>query len=149
MSTFVPEPSEKKSNVDCQLLPVAIPYIEAACYLAVGQEQAERNQTLEDTKKLADDMLAAAREEVIRMKTEVAVWKAEKELLVRVQTFSNPVKLDIGGSRFTTSLTTLTRFPDSMLGVMFSGRHELPLSRYGYYFIDRDGTYFKYFEFSS
>jgi hypothetical protein len=35
------------------------------------------------------------------------------------------VKLNVGGSRFETTRATLTQFPDSMLGTMFSGRHAL------------------------
>lgn len=55
------------------------------------------------------------------------------------------IKLDIGGQLFTTSLTTLNRDPDSMLAAMFSGRHELKKEDgNGSYFIDRDGTHFRY-----
>jgi hypothetical protein len=42
------------------------------------------------------------------------------------------------------SMTTLQRFPDSMIGAMFSGRHALPLDDEGYFFIDRDGTHFRH-----
>jgi hypothetical protein len=54
------------------------------------------------------------------------------------------VKLDIGGQIHTTSLQTLRRDPDSMLAAMFSGRHELHQEADGSYFVDRDGTYFRY-----
>ena len=53
------------------------------------------------------------------------------------------VKLDVGGHPFTTTLITLTRFPDTMLGAMFSGRHSLTKNEVGAHFIDRDGTYFR------
>ena len=53
------------------------------------------------------------------------------------------MKLNVGGSKFETTLSTLTRHPDSMLAVMFSGRHEVPQDRDGYVFIDRDGTHFR------
>ena len=53
------------------------------------------------------------------------------------------VKLNVGGSKFETTLSTLTRHPDSMLAVMFSGRHEVPQDDDGYVFIDRDGTHFR------
>jgi hypothetical protein len=54
------------------------------------------------------------------------------------------IKLDIGGCHYTTTKTTLCRFSNSLLGVMFSGRHMLPVTRDDAYFIDRDGEYFKY-----
>ena len=54
------------------------------------------------------------------------------------------VKLNVGGKRFTTSLQTLTRDPNSMLAAMFSGRHELQTTDDGFFFIDRDGTYFRF-----
>lgn len=69
-------------------------------------------------------------------------WAAEKAVLSGVQTFQPKVKLDVGGFKFTTSLTTLRRFPDTMIGAMFSGRHAMHLDEGGYHFIDRDGTHF-------
>jgi hypothetical protein len=58
-----------------------------------------------------------------------------------VRTMSTRIKLDVGGVKYTTSLTTLTRFPVSMIGCMFSGRHALQLEEDGCFFIDRDGTH--------
>ena len=57
--------------------------------------------------------------------------------------FKQRVKLNVGGTKFETTLSTLTRCPDSMLGAMFSGRHEVPVDDEGYAFIDRDGTQFR------
>ena len=54
------------------------------------------------------------------------------------------VKLNVGGQYFTTSLQTLTRDPNSMLAAMFSGRHKLETIGDGSFFIDRDGTYFRF-----
>jgi hypothetical protein len=55
------------------------------------------------------------------------------------------VRLNVGGTKFETSRSTLTRYPDSMLGVMFSGREgiQVPLDDEGCVFIDRDGTHFR------
>jgi hypothetical protein len=48
------------------------------------------------------------------------------------------IRLNIGGTRFATTLATLCKFPDSMLAVMFSGRFgPPPLDEEGHYFIDR------------
>ncbi len=54
------------------------------------------------------------------------------------------IKLDVGGHLYTTSILTLTKDPDSMLAVMFSGRHSLVQEQDGSYFLDRDGTHFRY-----
>ncbi|KAG8587547.1 hypothetical protein GDO81_005704 [Engystomops pustulosus] len=52
------------------------------------------------------------------------------------------VPLSVGGMCFTTRLSTLRRYEDTMLAAMFSGRHHIPTDAEGRYFIDRDGTYF-------
>ena len=58
--------------------------------------------------------------------------------------FPSIVNLNVGGQHFTTSLQTLTRDPNSMLAAMFSGRHKLETTEDGSFFIDRDGTYFRF-----
>lgn len=54
------------------------------------------------------------------------------------------VNVNVGGYVYTTSLATLLRFPDSMLGCMFSGRLDIAKDTRGNYFIDRDGAMFRY-----
>lgn len=57
--------------------------------------------------------------------------------------FKGRVKLNVGGCKYETTLTTLTADgDDSMLGTMFSGRHDLHPGQGGEVFIDRDGTHF-------
>ena len=53
---------------------------------------------------------------------------------------SSIVNLHVGGRRFTTSLQTLTKDPDSMLAAMFSGKLEVTPLEDGAFFIDRDGN---------
>ena len=53
------------------------------------------------------------------------------------------ITLDVGGQIFATTLSTLRRDPDSMLGAMFSGRHALQRTPEGHVFIDRDPTHFR------
>jgi len=55
---------------------------------------------------------------------------------------STKIKLDVGGKIFSTSLTTLTSQPNSMLAAMFSGRHVLQKDDDGSIFIDRSGDLF-------
>uniref|UniRef100_A0A4W3JIT2 BTB domain-containing protein n=1 Tax=Callorhinchus milii TaxID=7868 RepID=A0A4W3JIT2_CALMI len=57
---------------------------------------------------------------------------------------SKPVTLNVGGRLYSTSLTTLTRYPESMLGSMFSGAMPTSSDSQGNYFIDRDGEMFRY-----
>jgi len=54
------------------------------------------------------------------------------------------IKLNVGGSKFTTSLSTLRNIPGNMLSAMFSGKFKVLSDEEGYYFIDRDGTYFRH-----
>jgi len=62
-----------------------------------------------------------------------------------LERFKGRIKLNVGGMKFETTLSTLARYPDSMLGTMFSGREgiEVPVDEEGYVFIDRDGTHFR------
>lgn len=54
------------------------------------------------------------------------------------------VKLNVGGQIFVTSITTLTKDPDSLLSRMFGPNGTAVPEADGSYFIDRDGTYFRY-----
>jgi hypothetical protein len=78
-----------------------------------------------------------------KMLEDIRVWEEEKISIARTYNFeNNKIMLDIGGQKFTTTLTTLTRFPDTMIGAMFSGRHDLKIDESGAFFIDRDGRHF-------
>ena len=58
--------------------------------------------------------------------------------------FSSTIQLNVGGHRFTTSLHTPTKDPNSMVAAMFSGKFEMKPSEDGAFFIDRDGTHFRF-----
>ena len=75
-------------------------------------------------------------------KKEIEDWEEEKKQIASKHNFEPMVKLDVGGITFTTATATLTRFPNTMLGAMFSGRHALQPDQHGAYCIDRDGTHF-------
>ncbi|CAN9498650.1 unnamed protein product [Ophioblennius macclurei] len=56
-----------------------------------------------------------------------------------------PVHIDVGGHMYTSSLATLTKFPESRIGRLFSGAEPIVLdSLKQHYFIDRDGDIFRY-----
>jgi vacuolar-type H+-ATPase subunit H len=79
-----------------------------------------------------------------QMDQELIHWKEEQELIAATVTFDSVIHLNVGGHKFDTTVATMTRFPESMLGAMFSGRHQLPKDKDGYYFIDQDGTHFRH-----
>ncbi|XP_072035078.1 BTB/POZ domain-containing protein KCTD15-like [Amphiura filiformis] len=54
------------------------------------------------------------------------------------------INLNVGGRIYTTSRSTLTRYPDSMLGAMFSGRIQSTRDLEGNYVIDGDGPLFRF-----
>ena len=54
------------------------------------------------------------------------------------------IRLNVGGERYTTTRATLTRYPGSMLGAMFSGSLATSIDEQGCFFIDRDGPMFRH-----
>jgi len=116
----------------------------------------KRSKELEDSyakrSKELEDSYAKRVEELEKSTTEISEalseekqqWDLEKQAIASTHTFEPLINLNVGGSKFTTTATTLTRFPDTMLGAMFSGRHKLTADASGHYFIDRDGTHFRH-----
>jgi hypothetical protein len=58
--------------------------------------------------------------------------------------FPHKLNINVGGCIFATRLATLRKYPDTMLGAMFSGRYPIQKDKDGNYFIDRDGTHFSH-----
>ena len=58
--------------------------------------------------------------------------------------FPENIELNVGGKFYSTSVLTLTKEPESLLGRMFSGRQNVSKDQSGKYFIDRDGLLFRY-----
>jgi len=54
------------------------------------------------------------------------------------------IRLNVGGVLYSTTQATLVRFPNSMLGAMFSDGMPKKLDENGCYFIDRNGRLFEY-----
>ena len=86
--------------------------------------------------------LQAEKLQVERERAEVC--KLKEVVQLNLANFQQRVKLNVGGSTFETSLSTLQRYPDSMLGTMFSGRDGIvvPVDEQGFVFIDRSGAQF-------
>ena len=87
-------------------------------------------------KRLGTEMKALETAKAKFAETKVAVEGALDKCKGRV-------KLNVGGVKYETTLTTLTADGDeSMLGSMFSGRHAVVTNDEGEVFLDRDGTHF-------
>lgn len=61
-----------------------------------------------------------------------------------VDDFPSVVELNVGGVLYTTSLSTLTKNSDSLLGQIFTGKEGIGKDSKGRYFVDRDGVLFRY-----
>jgi hypothetical protein len=120
--------------------------------LSKVDQLADTRSTLEKTiadVRVEEELLKREREKLC---TDKASFSEERqrfaEELVRMHTINKMqetrVKLNIGGNVFMTSTLTLTMESDSMLAAMFSGRHALKPEDDGSYFLDRDGTHFRY-----
>ena len=107
----------------------------------VQEKEAESRKRMAAEEKGARKKL---KEHEDKLEAERRDWEEEKERVKQTKVFEKVITLNVGGTRYTTTLSTLTKYPDSMLGAMFSGRHNLPQQEDGSYFIDRDGEVFKY-----
>ena len=109
------------------------------------------SDSVESSFATATDMFKEVFEKVAKDRQELdkekQKWEEEKTSMSKKFIFKGPrIVLDVGGIHYSTSRTTLTKYPESMLGVMFSGRHDLETMQCedGSFFIDRDGTHFRY-----
>lgn len=108
-----------------------------ACITAIEAEEARINSE----KKVAraeiekarsgflqeqSEALAKVKDEWDQLERKKSAFEEEKERMRDVnERLSSIVKLNVGGSFFDTSRTTLTSQKDSMLEAMFSGRHNV------------------------
>ena len=101
------------------------------------------NQALVDAENYIKKGCEIIQREASRVRLEQESIDAMSKKLDQVH-FSSTVKLNVGGQHFTTSVQTLKKDPNSMLAAMFSGKFEMKPSEDGSFFIDRDGTYFRF-----
>jgi hypothetical protein len=121
--------------------------VEALVQLELVLKQPREAAFHEAAESLTDKARArtlAAKYEEMMAAGAIKKCEAENNALAGVQHFEHIVKLDVGGVRVTTLLATLLRFPGTIIGCMFSGRHALPKGEDGYIFIDRDGKHFRH-----
>ena len=101
--------------------------------------QSARSQVQRSTEALAEErdaMLAEVEGKRADLNAEIAAM-AKFHL-----SQESKVELNIGGTSFTTSVSTLRNKPGTMLDAMFSGRYPLIRGADGGVFIDRDGAHF-------
>ncbi|XP_078354270.1 uncharacterized protein LOC144638853 [Oculina patagonica] len=101
------------------------------------------SKVLEDVNKHINEAFDLLHRETNRVRKEMEALDEAAKKLEHIH-FSKMVKLNVGGHLFSTSLATLNKDPGSMLHAMFSGRFDTKPSEDGSYFIDRDGTHFRY-----
>ena len=103
----------------------------------------QSSRSLAEAEHYIKEAFEILKEETSRLRQEQESIDAMSTKLDQVH-FSSTVKLNVGGQHFTTSVQTLTKDPNSMLAAMFSGRFDMKPSEDGSFFIDRDGTHFRF-----
>ncbi|XP_022784312.1 BTB/POZ domain-containing protein KCTD21-like, partial [Stylophora pistillata] len=101
------------------------------------------NQVFKDAENQIKEVCEVLQREATRLRQEQEAIDAMSKKIDHVH-LSSTINLNVGGRRFTTSLQTLTKDPDSMLAAMFSGKFEVKPSEDGAFFIDRDGEHFRF-----
>ena len=154
LSSFLSPEEEEIANIDSQM-ETKISALRALCSKE-GEDKARVDiaQQLDDLVML----LETQQEQMLnhRLSLDAAAQRREHDLRFQQQQFSDELKkmekytvdkyvrLNVGGTRFETTLATLLSTP-SMLSIMFSGRYQLITSPVDQsIFIDRDGTHFRY-----
>ena len=107
------------------------------------EEEMTHTQVLADVEKQIKAVCNQLQRQASRLREEQEAFDSMSKRMESMQ-LSTKVNLNVGGQHFTTTVQTLTKDPDSMLGAMFSGRFPMKPSDDGAFFIDRDGTYFRY-----
>ena len=103
----------------------------------------QSGRSLAEAERHIQEAVEILREETSRLRQEQESIDAMSKKLDQVH-FSSTIKLNVGGQHFATSVQTLTKDPNSMLAAMFSGRFDMKPSEDGSFFIDRDGTHFRF-----
>ena len=103
----------------------------------------QSSRSLAEAEHYIKEAFEILKEETSRLRQEQESIDAMSKKLDQVH-FSSTVKLNVGGQHFTTSVQTLTKDPNSMLAAMFSGKFDMKPSEDGSFFIDRDGTHFRF-----
>ena len=106
-------------------------------------EDQQRDQDFVDAENYMKKACGILNRKATRVRQEQEFLDAMSKKLDQVN-FSSTVKLNVGSQHFVTSVQTLRKDPNSMLAAMFSGKFDTKPSEDGSFFIDRDGTHFRF-----
>ena len=108
-----------------------------------NNERVSRSQGLDDADSYIKEAFEILQREATSLRQEKEAFNAMSKKFEHVH-FSSTVNLNVGGHCFKTSVQTLTKDPNTMLAAMFSGKFEMKPCEDGAFFIDRDGTHFRF-----
>ncbi|XP_068678620.1 uncharacterized protein [Montipora foliosa] len=103
----------------------------------------ERERALEEVNGHITEVFDILSLETLKLRKEMEAFDTVAKKLKHVN-FPKTLKLNVGGQVFSTSLETMKKDSGSMFHGMFSGRFDTKPAEDGTYFIDRDGTHFRY-----
>ena len=109
----------------------------------IAKEENAGKRDLKDAENYFKEACEIFQREATRLRQEQEAIDFMSRKLENV-IFTSTVKLNVGGHLFTTSVQTLTKDPNSMLAALFSGKFEMKPSEEDTFFIDRDGTHFRF-----
>lgn len=107
------------------------------------ENEVPSESALEEANSRIREAYDILRREATRVRKEREAFESVAKKLKDVH-FGTTVKLNVGGQYFSTSVHTLNKDPGSMLHAMFSGRFDTKPAEDGSFFIDRDGTHFRF-----
>ena len=90
------------------------------------EEELSHTEVLADVEKQIKAVCNQLQRQASRLREEQEAFNSMSKKMESMQ-LSTKVNLNVGGQHFTTTVQTLTKDPDSMLGAMFSGR--FPMKR--------------------
>ena len=108
-----------------------------------NNERVSRSQGLDDADYYIKEAFEILQREATSLRQEKEAFNTMSKKFEHVH-FSSTVNLNVGGHCFKTSVQTLTKDPNTMLAAMFSGKFEMKPCEDGAFFIDRDGTHFRF-----
>nr|XP_054767897.1 BTB/POZ domain-containing protein kctd15-like [Lytechinus pictus] len=106
-----------------------------------GQDSVDKEEHIQDRTNVTNE---EKEEEEPGENTSPGSESPEVQPKPEPRTIEEFVGLNVGGVVYATSRSTLVRYPDSMLGVIFTAAVPTPKDKQGNYMIDADGQMFRY-----